>query len=305
VLVIFVVCSFLLPNPFFHVWGYIAVIGAGVFILFQLLLIVDFAHSWSNSWCAKMEDDGESKFWFWMLMGFTALFYIATIGGSIAMYVLFNGCGRNVIFVTLNLIAVVGYTFMSIHPKLQEANNFRSGLLQAGIVAAFSTYMVFSSIMSEPASMTCNPFARDSGSGGNTTSLVIGALFTILTVCYSAFSASQSGEVIATSGDDEKGKLLKPEGTTASNDSDEVEEVPSGAPVYSYSFFHLAFACGALYVCMLLTSWQIVDVNVASGAAVDSGIVSSWVKIVGSWLTTVLYIWTIVAPALLPDREWK
>jgi hypothetical protein len=38
---------------------------------------------------------------------------------------------------------------------------------------------------------------------------------------------------------------------------------------------------------------------------VDSGIVSSWVKIVGSWLTTLLYMWTIVAPALLPDREWK
>jgi uncharacterized membrane protein YhaH (DUF805 family) len=104
-------------------------IGAGIFILFQLLLLVDFAHSWSNSWCAKMEDDGESKLWFWMLMGFTAFFYVATIGGSIAMYVLFNGCGRNVIFVTLNLIAVVGYTFMSIHPKVRLHSHFVRGQL--------------------------------------------------------------------------------------------------------------------------------------------------------------------------------
>lgn len=49
-------------------------------------------------------------------------------------------------FVTLNLIAALVYTGLSIHPTIQEANNYRSGLLQAAVVAAFTTYNIFSAV---------------------------------------------------------------------------------------------------------------------------------------------------------------
>ena len=45
-----VVASFFIPSGFFVFYGnYVALIGAGIFILFGLILLVDFAHTWSET----------------------------------------------------------------------------------------------------------------------------------------------------------------------------------------------------------------------------------------------------------------
>lgn len=51
---------FLLP---FVAWFWIGVSGAFCFILIQLVLLVDFAHSWNESWVERMEE-GNSKCWY-------------------------------------------------------------------------------------------------------------------------------------------------------------------------------------------------------------------------------------------------
>jgi hypothetical protein len=38
---------------------------------------------------------------------------------------------------------------------------------------------------------------------------------------------------------------------------------------------------------------------------VDSSVVSVWLKIVSSWITICLYVWTIIAPIVLPNRDWN
>jgi len=224
--------------------------------------------------------------------------------------VLLSKCSMNVMFVTVNLLAALLYTFLSIHPKLQEANQYRSGLLQAALVSAFTTYMVFSAIMSEPPSWNCNPFIANETSadsnGGNTTSITLGALFTILAVCYSAFNVSRNSNTLFSGDEHEEEKTaLVNDGSAGGSEADEGDARPCGEDVsYSYAFFHLSFATGALYVCMLLTSWKIVD-STNSGSIADSGKVSVWVKLVSSLLTILLYCWTVVAPAILPDRDWS
>ena len=51
---LFLVCLFLfclfLFCLFLVVWMYIGLIGGLLFILFQLVFIIDFAHSWNESW---------------------------------------------------------------------------------------------------------------------------------------------------------------------------------------------------------------------------------------------------------------
>lgn len=60
-----------------------------------------------------------------------------------------------------------------------------------------------------------------------------------------------------------------------------------------------------MYLAMLMSDW-----NTISGGdddtppIVDSGPASVWVKVVSGWLCLLLYGWTLVAPILLPDREW-
>lgn len=40
-----------------------------------------------------------------------------------------------------------------------------------------------------------------------------------------------------------------------------------------------------------------------SSAAIDAS-VSMWVKIGSQWATMGLYVWTLVAPCLFPDRDF-
>lgn len=45
------------------VWYYFGMVGSFIFIIIQLVLLVDFAHSWNQSWLEKAEN-GNSKCWY-------------------------------------------------------------------------------------------------------------------------------------------------------------------------------------------------------------------------------------------------
>ena len=72
---------------------------------------------------------------------------------------------------------------------------------------------------------------------------------------------------------------------------------------YIYSFFHLVFALAAMYSCMLLTGWG--SVGVEGTDIIDVGWPSVWVKIISLWVTAALYVWSLLAPLVLPDRDFR
>lgn len=85
--------------------------------------------------------------------------------------------------------------------------------------------------------------------------------------------------------------------------SDEHEEKEKSKPVtYSYSFFHIIFSLASMYSAMLLTGWT-TSVG-GSGKLVDVGWASVWVRIVTGWATAALFIWSLIAPVLFPDRDF-
>lgn len=71
---------------------------------------------------------------------------------------------------------------------------------------------------------------------------------------------------------------------------------------YSYSFFYLIFSLASMYSSMLLTGWS-TSVG-ESGKLVDVGWPSVCVRIVTEWATAALFIWSLIAPVLFPDREF-
>ncbi|KAF8532552.1 serine incorporator-domain-containing protein [Gautieria morchelliformis] len=76
---------------------------------------------------------------------------------------------------------------------------------------------------------------------------------------------------------------------------------------YNYAWFHAIFLMGAMYVAMLLTDWQVLKVTEGDpGKEPDFYIGRSkpamWMHVVSSWVCMVLYIWSLVAPVLMPDR---
>merc|ERR1719261_1262247 len=73
-----------------------------------------------------------------------------------------------------------------------------------------------------------------------------------------------------------------------------------------YWIFHLIQFFAAVYMAMLLTDWgSNPDPSAAPTNAPTGGKTSMWVKVVSQWITCLLYIWTLVAPRVLPDRDWS
>ncbi|KZT07751.1 TMS membrane protein/tumor differentially expressed protein [Laetiporus sulphureus 93-53] len=345
---ILLVVSFFIPNPFFMFWGnYISMVGATVFILLGLVLLVDFAHSWSET-CLENWENSNSNLWQWILIGSTAGMYAAAIAVTGVLYAFFadSGCTLNRFFISTNLALCVLTTLMCIHPKVQE-HNPRSGLAQASMVAVYCTYLVMSAVGNHEHA-TCNPLRRGGlGAGTRNTTVVLGALFTFLAIAYSTSRAATQSRALVGNGkkggavqlpidDDGHAEMgvvnTQPNRTETpryqallaaveagaipasaldeeeDEDEDEIvgetrDDERTGTR-YNYSWFHLIFAIGAMYVAMLLTDWNVVKENHNGDDDVYIGRseVAMWMRIVSSWFCMLLYMWSLIAPVLMPDR---
>lgn len=90
-----VVFSFLIPEKFFIIWGnYFAFVGAMLFLLLGLVLLVDLAHTWAETCLSKIEAS-DSSIWRGILIGSTLGMYIASLVLSVLMYVFFGGIGKD------------------------------------------------------------------------------------------------------------------------------------------------------------------------------------------------------------------
>lgn len=143
---------------------------------------------------------------------------------------------------------------------------------------------------------------------------------TLASVVYAAFRAGSNTSLFMLDGsEDEEGgagqALLSeevqtsagldgvPEEQTASRNTQRpASALDDYTPVsYNYSFFHLIFALASMYIAMLMTGWGTVAQD---KDRIDVGWASVYVKISAEWLTGLLYCWTLIAPALFPDREF-
>lgn len=307
-IIITVVITFFVPSKAYIGYGWIALIGAGLFILLQLILLVDFAHSWNESWVYRFETTG-SNIWAALLVAATAFMYIGSIVITVLLFVYFNGCPINTTFISLSVILCISFTILSIHPKIQD-KNFRSGLLQSAVVTIFSSYLVGSALMSQPDSMKCKKIETN----GSKFTLIAGVIFAFIAVGYAAFNVSGSDLYRKVNGEDDKENdeesqntslVDQEDGEAVQHDSDDEDDDEVDKTSYSYSTFHFTFVLAILYVSMMITNWELVSTTVKdSFLEVDRGLPSMWVKVVSGWLIALLYSWTIIAPILLPDREF-
>lgn len=100
---------------------------------------------------------------------------------------------------------------------------------------------------------------------------------------------------------DSKKPLLESEDLEDGKETKEKKEKEARPVSYSYTFFHLIFALASMYSAMLLSGWTS---SSDSSDLTDVGWTSVWVRICTEWVTTGLYVWSLVAPLLLPDREF-
>lgn len=197
---ILVALSFVIPNPFFIFWSnYVSLIGATIFILLGLVLLVDFAHTWTET-CLEKWELSDSNLWQYVLVASTASMYIGAIALTGILYGFFarDGCTLNRFFISFNLALCILITAICIHPAVQEANP-RSGLAQSSIVAVYCTYLIMSAVgnHSNSDSTSCKNPLQERAAATRTTTAVIGAVFTFLTIAYcTSRAATQSRALV-------------------------------------------------------------------------------------------------------------
>ncbi|EXJ71001.1 uncharacterized protein A1O5_05994 [Cladophialophora psammophila CBS 110553] len=337
----FIVISFFIPEGFFLFWGnYVAYTGAMLFVLLGLILLVDLAHTWAEL-CQDKIDEGDGpnyRLWQVLLMGSSLGMYLAAFAMTIVMYIFFasSGCSMNIAAITINLVLLFLVTFLSVQPTIQDANP-KAGLAQSAMVAVYCTYLTFSAVAMEPDDKHCNPLIR--ARGARTTTVILGAIVTMLTIAYTTTRAATQGFAMGSnSGKNKYAQLTQDENehglvsqqpasrreimraavesgalpaSALDEDSDDEDntEVSSKdderqGTQYNYSLFHVIFLMATCWVATLLT--QKMDPESSTDfTPVGRTYWASWIKIISAWLCYAIYCWTLVAPMVLEGRDFS
>lgn len=287
------ILMFFMPNVVVTIYGTLSKFGAGLFLLVQVIILLDATHSWNDAWVAKDEQK-----WYYALLAISVTCYIAAFTISGILFIWFNpsgeDCGLNVFFLVMTMVLAFAFGVIALHPAVNGS------LLPASVISVYCAYVCYTGLSCEPRNYVCNGLHNKSAV--STSTLVLGMLTTVLSVLYSALRAGSSTTFLSPPSSPksaEKKPLLE---------SEELEEGEKGKkdkeprPVsYSYTFFHLIFALASMYSAMLLSGWTS---SSESSDLIDVGWTSVWVRICTEWVTAVLYIWTLVAPLIIQDREF-
>ncbi|XP_029977021.1 serine incorporator 2 [Salarias fasciatus] len=313
--------AFFIPDgTFTTVWYYFGVVGSFIFIIIQLILLVDFAHSWNQSWLEKAEN-GNSKCWYAALLSFTVVHYALAFTAVVLFYVFYttaDGCVAHKVFISLNLLFCIAVSIVAILPKVQEAQP-SSGLLQASLISLYTMYVTWSAMTNNP-DKQCNPSLLSLVQASSPTPApgptaapgnvqwwdaqgIVGLIIFLFCTLYASIRSSNNTQV---------NKLMQTEdgqGLTADYEAAAGEDGVRRAVdneeegvTYSYSFFHFSLLLASLYIMMTLTNWYKPNSDYES---MQTSMPAVWVKICSSWLGLALYLWTLVAPLVLPDRDFS
>ncbi|CAI2353419.1 unnamed protein product [Caenorhabditis sp. 36 PRJEB53466] len=220
---------------------YLGMLGAFLFILIQLILIVDFAHGLAESWVSQYQDNDSRACYAGLL--------ITTFGGSVASFGLLQAVVISSYIIYLTWSALLSNPNESCNPTLanvtQSAITPGTGKQDEQFVTPLPVH-----------------------------SLISLFIWFICLIYASIRNSSNTSLGKITGGNDEDVKLNDAEGGKAWDNEEE-------SVAYSYSFFHFMFCLASLYVMMTLTSWYHPDSDLAhlnsNMASVWVKIISSWI----------------------------
>ncbi|XP_020085389.1 serine incorporator 1 isoform X4 [Ananas comosus] len=268
---------------FFRDYGYkilhglrreVARIGAGIFLLLQLISMLQFL-AWCNSQWMPDPQSGRCL----IFSGFFGLFlstisYIASFSGIVLMYIMYAphlSCIINIFSITWTAILVIIMMIVSLHSKV---NN---GLLSSGIMGLYIVFLCWSAIESEPQNEKCKTPKKMAENGDWTT--IVCFLIALCAIVMATFS---------TGIDTRSFQFVKDEAQLE-------DDIP-----YRYEIFHFVFSMGAMYFAMLFISWEL-D-HPTRKWSIDVGWASTWVKIINEWLAASIYLWKLISPVIMRDN---
>ncbi|ESW17421.1 hypothetical protein PHAVU_007G238300 [Phaseolus vulgaris] len=272
ILLVSMALPFFFPSELVQIYGEVARIGAGIFLLLQLVSVIQFITWWNNYWTPDQERKQRCSFGLLM----STLFYVASICGIVYLYTSYapsTSCSLNLFFITWTAILLAAMMVISLHSKVNR------GLLSSGIMASYIVFLCWCAMrsFSEPATARCVTENQEKGNSDWIT--IIGFLIAIFAIVIAAFSTGIDSKSFQFSEDKVEHE----------------DDIP-----YSYGFFHLVFSLGAMYFAMLFISWDLN--NSARKWSIDVGWISAWVRVINEWFAATIYIWMLISPIVRQNK---
>ncbi|KAL0164966.1 hypothetical protein M9458_040719, partial [Cirrhinus mrigala] len=134
---------------------------------------------------------------------------------------------------------------------------------------------------------------------------IVGLILFLMCVLYSSIRNSSNAQVNKLTLTSDESALIEdgpaPENFEVGDDNNRAIDNEKDGVTYSYSFFHFMLFLASLYIMMTLTNWYSPDSNYET---MTSKWPAVWVKITSSWICISLYVWTLVAPLVLTNRDF-
>ena len=330
VLVLLLVAVFFLPYEVLLGSGVASYPFAGLFILAQLILLIDFGYQLNDFFTRRADNNPDAeRRWLGLILvvGMVLLVVTGAFYGVLFYQYTVAGC-------SLALVLFVGTMVASIVVVLIALTDARSSILTVSVIAAFVAYTVFSALRRPSAiSDECAGNARIKSVSGPAS--IIGVVLLVGSVLYSTFSTAQRHEAFESQygsntpsrtqrddSDDKESQLVSEPPHLDAKESQLVSELPppdgSGgghtddltlvnpedvpAPAYSPRYFFLIYLGSACYLLLVFLNWQLDSAVPDSPWVVGTSRVSLWVTMVTGWVCLVLYLWTVIAPRILVNR---
>jgi len=265
----------------------------------QILLLIDFAYTWNETWLTYGEDsddDGISGWRLGIVLSSLALYALSVAGWVLLFLNIGDSCDGEKTLISITILLCVALSAVSCSKVAPHGT-----LLTSAVVTIYCTFLCFSALSSNP-NGDCNPIGN---SDCSVFSLIVGMIVAGVSMASSAFSATNSKDVLVgrsetSTADDNKATELLGGAGSSGDDDDEIQPE-------SHWYTHVMMAMCSLYMAMLLTDWSTAgyDAPVSGCGAVnlDNDMSSFWVKMVAQWVCFLVYGWTLLAPYLLREHR--
>jgi len=269
---------------------------------------------------------GSGNFWLRAVVGTCAAFYVATLVGIIMLYKIFDGCAENTWIITLTLLGVVGLTV------IQLAGS-EGSLLTSSMISLYVTYLAYSMVSKNP-NGACNPQLGSSDATG----IAIGLFLTAVSLAWTGWSWTaeerlnvdgvQSARTMATNspprsadggvnldvpfldpGDAPRTGVVMDGALNDDMDDPTFQRGRPGSEVWKLNVVNVLIAC---WIAMVLTGWGTLEAAASAdennnyhAANPTVGRFNMAMIGISQWCAIMLYVWTLAAPTLFPDRDFS
>jgi len=317
-----VVGSIFIPNSplFSDIYMQIGRVLGACFIVIQQLILLDISYNLNDAWVRKADDayaiePGTGKKWLAGLLVSCGILYIGSIVVITFLFTLYAGCSSNETFISITLL-------LSILVTAVQMSGEEASLLTSAVLTAYGTYLCLLTVSKNP-NGECNPNIRER----NVLGIVLGIAMTLLSLTWAGWSNTANKRLLSDSlvnkehgegssnsynSREVKGIVLSDDGNYGSTDkrnkgnNEDEGELNDSDSIASTATWKMNCILMLLvsWISMVLTGW---GSNQAGGDIANPGVhtVSMWMIAASQWTMFALYLWSLVAPKLFPDREFS